>query len=152
MITLTYISTATRVLDRPEIEALLSTSRRNNARDGLTGMLLYADTHWIQTLEGDEVRLDATMEKIRADPRHREVTVALREEIDQRSFSEWSLGCRVLTREQVAAIPGFNDYLDPDSEFYRRSNLGRAGTFHRIFRETSLLMPSRAPKRGSDQG
>lgn len=142
VISLTYISSASRELSHSEIEQLLATSRHNNALAELTGMLLYADEHFIQTIEGDERRVNDTLETIRADTRHHSVVVALSDEIDKRSFPEWSMGCKVLTAEQVAAIPGFNDYLDPRSELYKNTKqLGRAGVFHRIFRDTMRPRP-----------
>lgn len=137
MISLTYISSATRELSESEVGELLVTSRNHNFVAGLSGMLLYAEEHFIQTLEGDEERLTELFDRIRVDPRHRKVAVALRDEIDERAFPEWSMGCRILTAEQIAAIPGFNDFLDPDSELYQNTEqLGRAGIFHRVFRDT----------------
>lgn len=136
VISLTYLSTATRELSQPELEELLAHSRRNNTVAELSGMLLYADGHFIQTLEGDAEVVDAAFERIQADTRHRNVIVALREEIDERTFPDWSMGFESLTPEQTAAVPGFNDYLDPGSQLYKDTKrLGRAGIFHRIFRD-----------------
>lgn len=137
MISLTYISTATRELDLTGIRALLETSRRNNAELDLTGMLLYAGQHFIQTLEGERRHVEGLLETIRDDERHHHLAVALVDEIEQRAFPDWTMGCRVLTAEQAAALPGLNDYLDPDSSLYASNDgLGRAGVFHRIFRDT----------------
>lgn len=137
LISLTYISSATRELSESEVGDLLVTARSHNFAAGLSGMLLYAEEHFIQTLEGDEEPLVALFDRIRVDPRHHKVVVALRDEIDERAFSGWSMGCRILTAEQTAAIPGFNDFLDPDSELYQDTEqLGRAGIFHRVFRDT----------------
>jgi hypothetical protein len=140
VISLTYLSRATARLSQEELDQILAASRVNNERDGLTGMLLYADEHFIQTLEGDEAVVDAAFTRIGADPRHRDVQVALRDEIAERSFEGWSMGFRRLSASE---IPGFNDFLDPGSEFYRDSKkLGRAGVFHRVFRE--FRTPQRA--------
>lgn len=141
MISLTYISSASRELSRSDIDELLATSRRHNAAVGLTGMLLYADDHFIQTLEGEEECVEELLERIRRDSRNHDVVIALRDQIEARSFGEWSMGCKVLSAEEVAAVPGFNDYLHPDSELYQDTRrFGRAGIFHRIFRDT---MPSK---------
>jgi hypothetical protein len=136
MISLTYLSSATREFDEPELEELLATSRRNNIAAGLSGMLLYAEEHFIQTLEGEQEVVDAAFERIRRDTRHRNVIVALREDIAERTFPDWSMGFASLTADETAAIDGFNDYLDPDSELYKNNaRLGRAGIFHRVFRD-----------------
>jgi hypothetical protein len=136
VISLTYLSSASAPFDAYALEKLLEVSRRNNHAAGLSGMLLYAEEHFIQTLEGDEAAVEAALARISADTRHRNILVALREDIDERRFGDWSMGFHSLTPEETAAIPGFNDYLDPDSELYKNTaTLGRAGIFHRIFRD-----------------
>lgn len=140
MISLTYLSSACAPFSEQQLEELLAISRRNNERAGLTGMLLYADEHFIQTVEGEAEAVDEAFARIRQDTRHRNVIVALREEVEECRFGDWSMGFSSLTPEQTAAIPGFNDYLDPDSELYKNTkSLGRAGIFHRIFRDNMRL-------------
>lgn len=136
MISLTYLSTATREFGQRELEELLTTSLRHNSAAGLSGMLLYAEGYFIQTLEGEEEVVEAAFNRILTDPRHRNVNITLCEEIEERRFADWSMGFESLSPEQVASIPGFNDYLDPNSELYRNNErLGRAGIFHRVFRD-----------------
>jgi hypothetical protein len=140
MISLTYLSSATRHVSQVELEQILAQSRQNNSAAGLTGMLLYADEHFIQTLEGEEAAVDAAFERIQGDTRHRNVIVALREQIAERTFSDWSMGFVTLSAEQIADTPGFNDYLDPESDLYKNhKKLGRAGIFHRVFRDNMRL-------------
>ena len=137
MISLTYLSLATAPLSQAQLEDLLAVSRDKNAASGVTGLLLYADQQFIQTLEGDPDDVEATMRRIRADPRHRGVDITLVEDIETRFFPEWSMGFRALDADGVACLPGFSDFLDPDSEVYKTSvRLGRAGKFHQAFRDT----------------
>ncbi len=136
MISLTYLSHATAPLDPRQLEDLLRLSRDRNAQEGVTGMLLYVDLQFIQTLEGEEGAVNATMERIGADSRHHSVDVTLVEEIEGRSFDGWSMGFKVLSGSTVASLPGFTDFLDPRSESPREiGSLGRAGKFHRAFRD-----------------
>jgi Sensors of blue-light using FAD len=140
MISLTYLSSSSRELDEAELEQILGSSRRNNAAAGLSGMLLYAEGHFIQTLEGDAEAVDAAFDRIQNDTRHRNVMITLREEIPERRFADWSMGFRRLTTEETADIPGFTDYLDPHSELYANTKaLGNAGIFHRVFRDNMRL-------------
>lgn len=133
---MTYLSRATSLLSEAELEQILSISRLNNERDDLTGMLLYADGYFVQTLEGDEALVDAAFARIGVDPRHRDVEVALRDQTTERSFVGWSMGFKRLSANEASEIPGFSDFLDPKSELYRNSkSLGRAGVFHRVFRD-----------------
>lgn len=136
MISLTYLSTAVTPFDESALRDLLEASRRNNAVVGLTGMLLYVDGHFIQTLEGDAEAVDSKYELIAADPRHRSVFTTSREQIDTRVFPEWEMGFEAYDAEHAADVPGFTDFLAANSETQRTAaHLGKAGIFHRIFRD-----------------
>jgi hypothetical protein len=136
MISLTYLSTATDAFSIDELEQLLGASREANHARGLTGMLLYAGGHFIQTLEGPESVVDATYEEIARDPRHRDVFVALRETIESRVFPDWSMGFELLTLSDAAHLPGFTAYVnDRATSVEEGEDLGRAGIFHRAFRD-----------------
>lgn len=136
MISLTYLSTATTDFDQPALRGLLEVSRRNNHAQGLSGMLLFAGGHFIQTLEGPPAEVDATFERIAADPRHRDVIVALREGVEERAFAEWSMGFEELGDHEVERLPGFSDFLAATTERQALAqHLGRAGVFHRVFRD-----------------
>jgi FAD-dependent sensor of blue light len=134
-ISLTYLSTATQPFGDPELRELLEISRENNHAVELTGMLLYAGGHFIQTLEGPEDVVDATYTRIEKDRRHRNLIVALREQIEKRTFPDWSMGFETLDDKEAAQLPGFNDYLATGAVSEQdRERLGRPGIFHRVFR------------------
>ena len=142
MIALTYLSHATAPLDQGQLEDLLRVSRERNLENRITGMLLYVDRQFIQTLEGERPRVEATLQRILADPRHRGVHVAFEREIEERDFPEWSMGFRAMTPEDVAGLPGFTDYLDSGGSAGGGSvDLGPAGAFHRAFRDLAPRQP-----------
>lgn len=87
-----YLSAATRLLTEPDIEALLAVSRRNNARDGITGLLMYHDGSFLQVLEGEKSKVEACFSRISADRSHRNVLRLFQGEVAERLFSEWSMG------------------------------------------------------------
>lgn len=136
MISLTYMSTATTPYSTADLSALLGTSRHNNHAADLTGVLLYAGGHFIQTIEGSEDVVETTFARIERDTRHRNLYIALREEIVTRAFPDWSMGFESIDLEEASEMPGFNDYLDgrPLSEAAVKK-LGHAGIFHRVFRD-----------------
>lgn len=137
LVSLTYLSLASRPLEHEELVELLEVSRARNAEAGVTGLLLYADQQFIQVLEGRREDVEATMERIRTDRRHRGIDVTLVEEIEERQFPEWWMGFRALDAATVADLRSWTDYLEPGSELYERSRqLGRAGVFLRVFRDT----------------
>ena len=136
MISLTYLSTATDSFDPAGLRDLLLTAREKNDAADVTGMLLYAEGHFIQTLEGPEQAVDAIFARIVGDPQHRDVIVALREEIDSRAFADWSMGFESLSAEEASALPGFTDYLAGRTMSQGSGRaLGRPGIFHRVFRD-----------------
>lgn len=133
MLSLTYFSTSASDLDRDDLLALLHHARSRNASVGVTGMLLYADRSFVQTLEGPDDVVDDTFRRISGDPRHRAVSVALREQVSDRTFADWSMGFREIGPDEARLVPGFSDYLG-GTESTRRPGAARAEVFHRAFR------------------
>jgi len=94
-----YISTAPS-LSRAEVEAILSSSVRNNPGKGITGLLLYNGRNFLQLLEGDEAELVVLMLRITHDPRHSGLVILERCRNVHRTCSEWAMK-RVLVAETV---------------------------------------------------
>lgn len=94
LLTIVYVSAATRLLDDAELEGLLRGAREHNARQGITGILLYGDGNFMQLLEGPAEAVDALYASIRRDPRHHMVTTVLEERGRAREFAEWSMAYR----------------------------------------------------------
>lgn len=134
MLSLTYFSTASGVMAKDDLLALLDHVRTKNEALGLTGMLLYSDGSFVQTLEGPQDVVEDAFGRIAADRRHRDVFVALREDIEQRAFPDWSMGFREVSKEESESLPGFNDYLQAKGAS-REPGAGRAEAFHRAFRK-----------------
>lgn len=78
-----YRSVASADLDRVEMFRLLYHARVANEARGLTGVLLRADRHLLQVLEGPVWRVMQTFELIRHDIRHTGIDV-----IDERSITQ----------------------------------------------------------------
>ncbi|WP_018649295.1 MULTISPECIES: BLUF domain-containing protein [unclassified Thioalkalivibrio] len=75
----------------PEVGRILLQSRQNNPRAGIVGALYYGDGHFFQCLEGEPKAVYATLERIRCDPRHEEITVLRERELERAGFGEWSM-------------------------------------------------------------
>lgn len=112
LFTLVYVSSATELFSTEDLVALLETSRRNNARDGVTGMLLYKSGNFMQVLEGEEEKVREIHERIRRDPRHRGLITLLEQRCDIRQFGAWSMGFRNLNDPSLRDVPGFNEFLN----------------------------------------
>lgn len=94
MIRVLYISTARILLTPEQLADILRVSRRNNARVGVTGLLIVGGRRFLQALEGPEDAVMATYKRIHADPRHFAVVQLAREEIMERQFSGWIMGAQ----------------------------------------------------------
>jgi hypothetical protein len=84
-----YCSASASVeMTREELDALLAISRENNAKLGITGMLLYQSRSFFQVLEGDHQVVMPLFAKIAEDKRHLRVTTIISEPIAERAFGE----------------------------------------------------------------
>jgi len=86
-----YSSTAAPGLDRAEMFRLVYHARVSNEAKGLSGLLLQAEEHLLQVLEGETWKLFATFEAIRRDPRHTRVEVLDERSIPEATFPHWPM-------------------------------------------------------------
>jgi hypothetical protein len=89
---LVYLSSAPGDISAADVEKILETSRRNNARADLTGLLLLHDGCFFQALEGPAEEVDRIFDVIEADSRHVGVIVLECSITTERAFSDWSMG------------------------------------------------------------
>ena len=74
-----------------QVRRILAASRGNNARDGVTGGLLFSAGCFAQVLEGPSETVEATFERIQCDDRHSDVTVLEAGPVTARMFPDWSM-------------------------------------------------------------
>jgi len=86
-----YFSKPTDRFRCTDIEDILAMSRHNNARMGVTGLLVQTPSHFMQVLEGSREAVSQTFGRIVSDPRHTDVTFYGMSDIDERHFSEWRM-------------------------------------------------------------
>ncbi len=91
MLSVIYISVADPLISAEDIDAILATARRNNARDALTGALIYNGHNFMQLLEGPADKVDACLSAIGADGRHSGMLEIRRRVVDRRAFDDWSM-------------------------------------------------------------
>lgn len=91
------------------VDDILAKSRINNARDDITGALLFNAGCFAQVLEGPLPRIEAAFERIQQDERHGEVSLLTLEPIVRRSFPNWSMGFVGLSSEHAARFAGIGD-------------------------------------------
>ena len=119
---LVYTSIASRKMSDDDLKVLLKTIRKNNEIRQVTGILLYLDPFFIQVLEGEEGIVNNLFTRIKQDSRHNKVSLIYRKPIDERYFSNWTMGFSKITYENVSTLEGFSDFLQrPTAEFFSNS-------------------------------
>jgi hypothetical protein len=88
---LTYTSFARLDLEARDLEAIHRTAREVNALEGITGLLIFNGTHFLQIIEGAPSAIDDLVERLRRDPRHSGLEIRDEQMIEQRSFPDWSM-------------------------------------------------------------
>lgn len=91
-----------------EIDQILSTSRRRNETQGVTGALLFNEDRFVQLLEGEEFDVKSTFERIALYSRHEAVELLFDQNTKERRFPAWSMafvGQAAAVREKFADSP-----------------------------------------------
>ena len=102
LISLAYTSLAALGLQSGDLDAIQRTARARNVHDGITGLLIFNGTHFLQIVEGREGAIDALVERLRGDPRHIGFEIRDRHRVAARSFPDWPM-------ELVRVKPGYFD-------------------------------------------
>jgi len=125
MLSLIYVSTSVKLLNDEELLDILKISRENNSSKDVTGLLLYKGGNFMQVLEGSEEAVEALYEKIKVDPRHKDVNVLSREQISARQFPAWEMAFQNLDNPEVKNEPGYSQFLQDEfiADVYRENPL-----------------------------
>ncbi|RIQ36529.1 diguanylate phosphodiesterase [Bordetella avium] len=84
--TLIYRSRAVVAFDEERLGELIQAARLRNARENITGILLFDGLHFVQLLEGPQNAVDVLYGDIKRDPRHSDVVHLLRDYAPARRF------------------------------------------------------------------
>lgn len=115
---LVYISTSRGPVDPDEV---LAVSRRNNGRDGISGLLYGDGVRFLQVLEGPRHLVMAAFARIKADPRHRAIVVLSDREVAAREFGDWEMAFRTQVDGQA--------FVDRVSRLIARADVNVQATF-----------------------
>lgn len=102
---LCYASTATRDFTRNDLLELLTAARAHNAEQGITGLLLYQDGHFLQVLEGEMEKVRALFKHICEDDRHTQIALLFEELVSQPQYPDWSMGFQALDGSELIEFP-----------------------------------------------
>ena len=88
---LVYFSTAVPGTTVQQLQHLLERARSRNAREAITGVLIYAEGSFVQYLEGPAAGVECVYQRILADPHHHDIFEVFREPIAAREFGQWRM-------------------------------------------------------------
>lgn len=99
---ITYISNYGSDISAKDLEEIRTKSMENNARDGLTGVLMCFKGVFYQIIEGDRDQLKACFKRIQLDPRHTDIFVLnIEKDIEKRYYPRWKMKTVVLDRSTI---------------------------------------------------
>jgi hypothetical protein len=165
--TTVYISTLHEELSTDELDELLSTSRTNNARNGISGMLTVRGRDVMQVLEGDAENVRDLYARISQDPRHSNVVTVWASTHDARRYPDWSMGFDDLGTEPPAktngswpapdflAIPTLGSASGDSSDFVsRRAQVLRRALFsgNRLMTTLGIILDGHRPETTLEPG
>ncbi|MCF8244255.1 MAG: BLUF domain-containing protein [Saprospiraceae bacterium] len=120
MIRLTYISSIGKQATAKDIRAIGAVSEENNERDGLTGVLLCFRGVFYQIIEGEEASLYRCFDRIKADPRHRDLFVLnVEKDIPERMYTQWKMKTVFLDSEEYPLVMPIRNLLDSLTQTHR---------------------------------
>lgn len=109
---LAYHSIATGTVGYQDAVEIASEARRNNALNAICGLLIFRDGRFFQVVEGHADAIGELYEKLRADPRHRDLELLCDEPIAAPAFHGFAMplfgeqdGARLLHRLGEEAVP-----------------------------------------------
>jgi hypothetical protein len=109
---LIYVSEEVMPQSKEDLVSLLNFSRGNNAKQDITGILLYYKRHFIQVLEGEFNAIFDLFARIRHDPRHKNVILLWDKPIDKRGFRNWTMAFMDLNEAEKMDLEGVSRFLE----------------------------------------
>lgn len=88
---LIYCSRVARSVRYADAQQIARASATRNAKVGVSGLLVYTPSHFIQVLEGPSDHVQATFERIHNDPRHEQLQVLEEARPHAPEFKEWPM-------------------------------------------------------------
>ena len=115
LVRLMYASRAAEGLKPEAVGAILKRSTANNPAQGVTGVLCFSGTVFLQVLEGGRSQVSGLYNRIAQDPRHTDVVLLSYDEIDERGFAGWAMGQVNMNKLNPALLLKYSEaaVLDP---------------------------------------
>ncbi len=104
MYEITYCSTANPNLSAEDLSDILETAQSFNAKNNITGCLLYYNQEFIQILEGEKEIIKELYSHISKDKRHTDLILLAEGKKQDRVFYDWSMTFYELSPNDAESI------------------------------------------------
>ncbi len=132
---LVYISRRTPTCTDYDVTQILQASTQQNKKRGVTGVLLYSKTQFIQILEGDNEAIVTLYDHIKKDKRHRNAFLISLRPIERRYFTSWQMGTKKMDENYEFLTPLNAHEKEAFKELLMRKNFNQAiDLMHKVFR------------------
>lgn len=111
MLQLVYVSTARTSAGPIDHQSILDQARRNNRRNGITGLLYVDGRRFLQALEGPDDAVEATFARIQADLRHHALVLLSRRQVEAREFGDWEMAHLTASTDRDALMERIRDLV-----------------------------------------
>ena len=91
LLEIVYSSRTPESLSPQHVKDLLEHARKKNTEWGVTGLLCYDNTQFLQIIEGETDVIMDLFHAIQNDPRHTDLRILHEGDIQQRAFSDWKM-------------------------------------------------------------
>ena len=112
LVSLLYVSRAVGPQTTTVTSSILACSRSRNASEGVSGILCQGQGLYLQILEGERSSVNRLYAHILRDSRHVDADLLAYEEIDKRSYSQWSMAHVFLSSTDPMVTMNHKDF-DP---------------------------------------
>jgi len=140
-----YVSKAHSPMSEKQLTSLLEESRSWNEEYGITGMLLYIEGQepgqtpgrFMQVIEGAEKDIQLLFSRIKADPRHHQITPLHQDYINKRNFTNWLMGFKTVSNDTLIK-DGYIDLNDYFLKTNRQPKFSLALNYLKSFNDMNL--------------
>ncbi|CAM4264377.1 BLUF domain-containing protein [Gillisia hiemivivida] len=85
-----YVSTASKDLEKKEIERILNSSKTWNNENDVTGLLLFSEGNFFQIIEGEKKKISELFEDIKKDKRHHDIIQIFGKDIHKEAYDGYA--------------------------------------------------------------
>jgi len=125
LVQLIYVSRLSPECDAVSLKSILDSSRANNGKIGVTGILCRDHHYFLQCLEGSRETVNHLYATIMGDDRHSDVVMLQYREIDRREFAAWNMA--FVSGNQVGKKLALRYYSSPELDPYKMSGASAHG-------------------------